>query len=557
VAITAGVPGELRSTDPARVGPYRVLGRLGEGGMGHVYLARSPGGRAVAIKVIRPELAGKRGFRARFAREVAAARGVSGMFTAAVVDADPDAVLPWMATAYVEGPSLADAVEEHGPLAPGAVLSLAAGLAEGLQAIHDAGLVHRDLKPSNVLLAKDGPRVIDFGIAWAREEEGTGDRLTDAGMVVGSPGFISPEQAMGRAVLPASDVFSLGAVLAYAASGTEPFGYGVTQALMYRVVHEPPDLSLVPARLRRLVGSCLAKEPGHRPTMIQLLDQLARFPADPDAAADRDEVADLLAAASWTPARSQPGRPASEPSGSGLRLRERPGEAGLHAASGAMMPRTGDRLPGQEPRPAGSLAGGPAGPGGAARGSGPGGPGGTRARADGDTGDYGPGDYGPGDGPSDYGGGDHADQPRWRRWGPAVAAVAILGLLAGVGVLLIATTLSTPPAAPAVPGVRMPSIPAVQSAAPGRPGSPPASSGLETMAPPATTASPSAAAPTATPATTPSRPARSAPPTAPASARPTGPAASSPPAPPPPATPPPSASVSPAPSSPGCFLICL
>ena len=219
VTITVGGTGELLATDPLRVGPYRVLRRLGKGGMGHVYLARSPGGRAVAIKVVRPELAEQRGFRVRFAREVAAARGVSGIFTAAVVDADPDAELPWMATAYVEGPSLADAVEENGPLPPEAVLSLAAGLAEGVQAIHRAGLVHRDLKPSNVLLARDGPRVIDFGISWARGEQ-HGDRLTDAGMVVGSPGFLSPEQAMGREVGPASDVFSLGAVLTYAATGT-------------------------------------------------------------------------------------------------------------------------------------------------------------------------------------------------------------------------------------------------------------------------------------------------------------------------------------------------
>jgi eukaryotic-like serine/threonine-protein kinase len=274
--------GDLQASDPERVGPFRVLRRLGTGGMGQVYLARSPGGRAVAIKVIRPELAAKRGFRARFGREVAAAREVSGFFTAAVVGADPDAALPWMATAYVDGPSLADQVEERGPLSVREVVSLAAGLAEGLQAIHRTGLVHRDLKPSNVLLAGDGPRIIDFGISWVREV----DRLTDDGIVVGSPGFLSPEQALGRDVGPASDVFCLGAVLSYAATGWGPFGDGPTQALLYRVVHEAPDLTLVPPALRRLIGGCLAKEPTHRPTTAQLLEQIAEIYGPPGADAD-------------------------------------------------------------------------------------------------------------------------------------------------------------------------------------------------------------------------------------------------------------------------------
>src|SRR5580700_5691895 len=183
---------ELRTDDPAAVGPYRLLGRLGTGGMGRVFLGQSPGGRLVAVKVIRPELADEPGFRARFAREVSAARKVSGLFTALVVDADAEAELPWLATAYVAGPSLAEAVEEHGPLPVSSVLTLAAGLAESLEEIHAAGLVHRDLKPSNVLLAQDGPRVIDFGISRAAGAA----PLTHPGLVMGSPGFMSPEQAM-------------------------------------------------------------------------------------------------------------------------------------------------------------------------------------------------------------------------------------------------------------------------------------------------------------------------------------------------------------------------
>ncbi len=231
---------DLKAGDPASVGPYRLLGRLGAGGMGEVYLAKSPGGRLVAIKLIRPELAEERGFRSRFASEISAARNVSGIYTAAVVDADSEAELPWMATVYVPGPSLTDAVEDNGPLPVESVLALAAGLAEALQAIHRAGLVHRDLKPSNVLLATDGPRVIDFGISLALERS----MMTATGMVMGSPGFMSPEQARGqREVGAPTDMFSFGAVLAFAATGNSPFGVGPTPALLYRVVNESPDLS--------------------------------------------------------------------------------------------------------------------------------------------------------------------------------------------------------------------------------------------------------------------------------------------------------------------------
>jgi serine/threonine protein kinase len=258
---------ELQPGEPELIGPYRVRGRLGTGGMGRVYLGLSPGGRSVAVKVIRADLAQDAEFRARFRREVAVARKVSGLFTAPVIDADVDGPVPWLATAYVPGPSLADAVSEHGPLSAASVLALARGLAEGLSAIHAAGVVHRDLKPANVLLAEDGPRVIDFGISRAVEASA----LTHTRLVVGSPGFMSPEQAEGREVGPPSDIFSLGAVLAFAATGQGPFGSGSTPALVYRVVHGGPQLDLVPAEVRSLAERCLAKDPALRPTAADLL----------------------------------------------------------------------------------------------------------------------------------------------------------------------------------------------------------------------------------------------------------------------------------------------
>src|SRR5512142_1499781 len=242
--------------------------------MGQVFLGRSPGGRLVAVKLVRAELAGQAEFRSRFAREVAAARTVSGVFTAAVVDADVDAPVPWLATAYVPGPSLADAITGHGPLPAASVLALAAGLAEGLGAIHAAGIVHRDLKPSNVLLAEDGPRIIDFGIARAAEAS----MLTGTGVVFGSAAFMSPEQARGNRVGPPSDVFSLGAVLAFAATGQGPFGSGSGPTLMYRVVFAPPDISGLPADIRPLVERCLAKDPAQRPGTEQLLAELGTAP---------------------------------------------------------------------------------------------------------------------------------------------------------------------------------------------------------------------------------------------------------------------------------------
>ncbi|MGI5325468.1 protein kinase domain-containing protein [Actinomadura nitritigenes] len=262
----------LAAGDPERLGPYRIVGRLGGGGMGQVFLASPPDGRAVAVKVVRAELAEDAAFRRRFVREVEAARRVSGPFTAAVVDADPDGTPPWLATEYVPGLSLKAAIDMHGPLPDGTVRALGAALAEALEGVHAAGVVHRDLKPSNVLLAADGPRLIDFGIALASE----GTRLTVTGAMVGTPGFMSPEQLRGGAVGPASDVFALGAVLAYAATGAGPFGGGSAHALNYRVVHGAPDLTGVPPGLADVVARCLDKDPDRRPTVPGLVEELGR-----------------------------------------------------------------------------------------------------------------------------------------------------------------------------------------------------------------------------------------------------------------------------------------
>ncbi|MFE2978443.1 serine/threonine-protein kinase [Streptomyces sp. NPDC059258] len=251
----------LSPGDPLKIGGYRLHARLGSGGMGVVYLAHTRGGRPIALKAVREEFAADPGFRLRFADEVASARRIHGLFTAQVIDSGVDDPVPWLATAYVPGPSLAQAVQRHGPLPPRTVLLLLAGIAEALQAIHGAGVVHRDLKPANVLIAEDGPRVIDFGIARAAD----GGGLTGTGLRIGTAAYMAPEQAMGLPVTPAADVFALGALGVYVAGGTTPFGSGPESATLYRVVHEPPDLSRVPYDLRDLLRACLAKEPEHRP----------------------------------------------------------------------------------------------------------------------------------------------------------------------------------------------------------------------------------------------------------------------------------------------------
>ncbi|MBN6546914.1 serine/threonine-protein kinase, partial [Actinacidiphila bryophytorum] len=284
---------QLGADDPQRIGTYRLLGRLGTGGMGRVFLARSDRGRTVAVKLVRAELAAQEEFRSRFRREVLAARRVGGAWTAPVLDADTEADIPWVATGYVAGPSLQQVMKDYGPLPERSVTVLAAGLAHALADIHAAGLVHRDLKPSNVMITIDGPRVIDFGIARALETVADGSpTLTHTGAMVGSPAFMSPEQVRGDRVTPACDVFCLGSVLAYAATGLQPFGAASSgvHAQMFRIVQEPPDLDAVPDGLRALVSACLVKEPEKRPSLPEVLDLIGP-PADeaPDTPAGRVE----------------------------------------------------------------------------------------------------------------------------------------------------------------------------------------------------------------------------------------------------------------------------
>ncbi|WP_405614257.1 protein kinase domain-containing protein [Streptomyces sp. NBC_01508] len=260
-----------QATAPASyIGPYRVIRELGAGGMGRVHLAASRSGRAVAVKVVRPELAADPDFRRRFKAEVDAARAVSGAFTAPVVDADPEGPQPWLATAYIPGPSLTEALDAHGPMPEPTLRVLGGGLAEALAAIHRAGLIHRDLKPSNILLTPDGPRVIDFGISRAVDAT----VLTVEGQVPGSPGFMSPEQSTGGELTAASDVFAFGAVLVFAATGSPPFGTGAAHALMYRAAYEEPRLDGVPHGLLDIVAACLDKDPARRPTVEQLRSRL-------------------------------------------------------------------------------------------------------------------------------------------------------------------------------------------------------------------------------------------------------------------------------------------
>lgn len=272
----------LAPEDPRRIGAYRLLARLGAGGMGQVYLARSDRGRTVAVKLVRAELAAQESFRERFRLEVNAARRVGGEWTAPVLDADTEAAVPWVATGYVAGPSLSDVVAKgHGPLPERSVRILGAGLAQALRSIHGAGLIHRDLKPSNILVTIDGPRVIDFGIARALEAADTG--ITRTGAVVGSPGFMAPEQVRGLRVTAASDVFCVGSILMFAATGRLPFGGTEnSHAVMFRIAEEEPDLGGLPPGLLELVRDCLHKDPQRRPSVDELLARTAGPAPEPD-----------------------------------------------------------------------------------------------------------------------------------------------------------------------------------------------------------------------------------------------------------------------------------
>ena len=265
----------LTEDDPPSVGRFLIRARLGAGGMGRVYLASTEGGRPVAVKVMRSEIGLNPEFRERFRQEVEAARRVHGFYTAQVIDADPDAPQPWLATVYVPAPSLHQVVREHGALPEASVLQLMAGIGEALQAIHAAGIVHRDLKPSNVLLASDGPRVIDFGIA--RMAEATA--LTRVGTLVGSPGYMAPEQILGGPAGPAIDVFALGSLTAFASQGYGPFGDDGSISVLHRVTNQPAVLSGCPPRVLSIVQRCLEKDPARRPTPREIIDYCRRATA--------------------------------------------------------------------------------------------------------------------------------------------------------------------------------------------------------------------------------------------------------------------------------------
>ncbi|HET9081438.1 MAG TPA: protein kinase [Trebonia sp.] len=328
----------LSANDPRIIGGFRLHARLGAGGMGQVYLGFSPAGRAVAIKVIHPQFTSDQEFLRRFSNEVAAASAVGGLYTAPVVDYDLNSASPWLATAYVPGPTLATFIGKHGPLPEAALWRLAAGLAEALRAVHAKGLIHRDLKPANVLLADNGPHVIDFGISRAASSM---TQLTSAGMAIGTPGYMSPEQAQGQPVGPPSDLFSLGCVLAYAAAGTPPFHGGNPASILYRIVATEPDLTVIPPGPRQVVQACLKKNPADRPASGQLIAMINQLgPVTPASLGSfwPGTVARAIAAeqAAQTPAGLTP--PAAFPGTIPVGAGAAPGPSGIAAPAAERAP---------------------------------------------------------------------------------------------------------------------------------------------------------------------------------------------------------------------------
>jgi len=350
----------LRTGDPVQIGRYRLTARLGSGGMGVVYLGADPDGRMVAVKVLRPEMADDPDFRRRFDREVTALMRVRGVCTVRVIEADTESDRPFMVTEYAEGPSLADYIDKYGSMSADMLYSLATGLADALTVIHAAGIVHRDLKPSNVILAQDGPKVIDFGIAQTLD----GTSFTKTGVMVGSPGFMAPEQITGRPG-SAADIFVWGVTVAYAAVGHSPWGTGNTDAVLYRVMYADPDIAAVPDSLKPLVAAALSKDPQDRPAAYELLDQLNRMSVRPAPVPGqpRDIPTQTVTAITWQAPDAQAGRPsAGQPQPS-------PGPAGHQWwQADSPQPEQPSEPQVSPPVPSGSLlldpAPGPAGPGG-------------------------------------------------------------------------------------------------------------------------------------------------------------------------------------------------
>lgn len=340
----------LRPSDPARIGQYRLTARLGAGGMGVVYLGVAPDGSLVAVKVLRPELADDPEFRRRFGREVTVLMRVKGVCTVRVIEADTDTQLPFMVTEYADGPSLAEYIDNYGCLNADMLYGLATGLAEALTVIHAAGIVHRDLKPSNVILAQDGPKVIDFGIAQTLDATS----VTKAGMMVGSAGFMAPEQVTGRPG-PAADIFVWGVTIGYAAVGHSPFGTGDTNSILYRVLYADPDIAAIPDSLKPLVAAALSKDPQDRPAAHELLDRLTSRPARPAPAAERpyDAPTQTVLARTWQETGPHAGRsPAHQPEPSVSLSQPEPSrepQPSLPSASGSLLLDAGP--PGTRPTP--------------------------------------------------------------------------------------------------------------------------------------------------------------------------------------------------------------